>query len=168
MATTPTRAATDDGSSAAAAGGGVDGRSDYSTTTRTFHSLRPPVSLPPASAPLSFPAFPFSHLLRPSTIPARAALLDAATSEELSFLAFLSQTRVLAAALRSPRVGLRAGDVAFILAPSRLDLPVLYYALLSLGIVVSPANPALTTGKVSRLVTLSGTTVAFAVSSAAA
>ncbi|CAN6331400.1 unnamed protein product [Urochloa humidicola] len=168
MATAPTRAATADGSSAAAAGGGVDGRSGYCATTRTFCSLRPAVPLPPASAPLSFPAFAFSHLLPPSTLPARAALLDAATGEELSFPAFLSQTRALAAVLRSPRVGIHAGDVAFVLAPSRLDLPVLYYALLSLGAVVSPANPVLTTGEVARLVAMSGATVAFAVSTSEA
>lgn len=49
----------------------------------------------------------------------------------------------------------------------RLDVPVLYFALLSIGAVVSPANPALTPAEVSRLVSLSGASVAFAVSSTA-
>ncbi|PAN41986.1 hypothetical protein PAHAL_8G136700 [Panicum hallii] len=148
-----------------AAPGGVDGRSGYCEATRTFRSLRPPVPLPPKDAPLSFPAFAFSLL--PSPPPAHPALLDAATGEAVSFPAFRSQVRALAGALRS-RLGLQRGDVAFVLAPARLDVPVLYFALLSFGAVASPANPALTAAEVARLVALSGASVAFAVSSTAA
>ncbi|RLM57744.1 4-coumarate--CoA ligase-like 7 isoform X1 [Panicum miliaceum] len=148
-----------------AAPGGVDGRSGYCEATRTFRSLRPPVPLPPKDAPLSFPAFAFSLL--PSPPPAHPALLDAATGEAVSFPAFRSQVRALAGALRS-RLGLQRGDVAFVLAPARLDVPVLYFALLSFGAVASPANPALTAAEVAHLVALSGASVAFAVSSTAA
>jgi acyl-CoA synthetase (AMP-forming)/AMP-acid ligase II len=143
----------------------VDGRSGYCKDTKTFRSLRPPVLLPPTDGPLSFTAFAFSLL--PSPLPAHPALLDAATGEAVSFPAFRSQVRSLAGALRS-RVGLRGGDVAFVLAPARLDVPVLYFALLSFGAVVSPANPALTAAEVGHLVALSGASVAFAVSSTAA
>ncbi|RLM87564.1 4-coumarate--CoA ligase-like 7 isoform X1 [Panicum miliaceum] len=148
-----------------AAPGGVDGRSGYCEATRTFRSLRPPVPLPPKDAPLSFTAFAFSLL--PSPPRAHPALLDAATGEAVSFPALRSQVRALAGALRS-RLGLRRGDVAFVLAPARLDVPVLYLALLSIGAVVSPANPALTAAEVARLVALSEASVAFAVSSTAA
>uniref|UniRef100_A0A804UDA1 4-coumarate--CoA ligase n=1 Tax=Zea mays TaxID=4577 RepID=A0A804UDA1_MAIZE len=149
-----------------AAPGGVDGRSGFCEVTRTFRSLRPPVPLPPTDSPLSFPEFAFS-LLASSPTPAHPALLDAATGEAVSFPAFLSQVRALAGALRSV-VRLGRGDVAFVLAPTRLDVPVLYFALLSFGAVVSPVNPALTADEVARLVALSGASVAFAVSSTAA
>ncbi|KAG2561450.1 4-coumarate--CoA ligase-like 7 [Panicum virgatum] len=157
MATDPAAAAT--------AAGGMDDRSGYCEATKTFRSLRPPVPLPPQDAPLSFPAFAFSLL--PSPPPARPALLDAATGEAVPFPAFWSRVRALAGALRS-QLGLRGGDVAFVLAPARLDVPVLYFALLSFGAVVSPANPALTAAEAARLVALSGASVAFAVSSTAA
>ncbi|CAN6371749.1 unnamed protein product [Urochloa humidicola] len=160
----PPPASIDDGC-AAATGGADSRRNGYCEATKTFHSLRPPVPLPPPDAPLSFTAFAFSLL--PSPLPAHPALLDAATGEDLSFPAFRSQVRTLEAALRS-RAGLRRGDVAFVLAPARLDVPVLYLALLSFGAVVSPANPALTAAEVARLVALSGASVAFAVSSTAA
>ncbi|CAL4893055.1 unnamed protein product [Urochloa decumbens] len=144
----------------------ADGRrSGYCEATKTFCSLRPPVPLPPPDAPLSFTAFAFSLL--PSPLPAHPVLLDAATGQELSFPAFRSQVRALAGALCS-RAGLRRGDVAFVLAPARLDVPVLYFALLSFGAIVSPANPALTAAEVAGLVALSGASVAFAVSSTAA
>jgi acyl-CoA synthetase (AMP-forming)/AMP-acid ligase II len=149
-----------------AAPGGEDGRSGYCEATRTFRSLRPPVPLPPKDAPLSFTAFAFS-LLPPFPSPEHPAFLDAATGEAVSFPAFRRQVRALAGALRS-RLGLRRGDVAFVLAPARLDVPVLYFALLSFGAVVSPANPALNAAEVARLVALSEASVAFAVSSTAA
>lgn len=149
----------------APAPGGVDGRSGYCEVTRTFRSLRPPVPLPPPDAPLSFPEFAFS-LLTSSPVPAHPALLDAATGEAVPFPAFLSQVRALAGALRSV-VRLGRGDVAFVLVPTRLDVPVLYFALLSFGAVLSPVNPALTADEIARLVALSGASVAFAVSATA-
>ncbi|KAL6631362.1 hypothetical protein ACP70R_028212 [Stipagrostis hirtigluma subsp. patula] len=150
---------------APAGGGATDARSGYCASTGTFRSLRPPVPLPPPDAPLSFPAFALSLL--PSPLPARPALLDAATGEAVTFPEFLLRVRALSRALRA-RVGLRRGDVAFVLAPARLDVPVLYFALLSFGAVVSPANPALTAAEIARLVALSGASVAFAVSATAA
>lgn len=156
------------GSSGAAVA--ADARSGYCAATRSFRSLRPPLPLlPPPDVPLTFPAFALSLL--PSPLPAHPALLDAATGEAVSYPAFLSQARALVAALRSPRALLHPlgrGDVAFVLAPTRLDVPALYFALLAVGVVVAPANPAHTAAEVARLVSLSGASVAFAVSSTAA
>lgn len=138
----------------------VDPRSGYCAASRTFHSLRAPVPLPPAALPVSFPAFAFSLL--PSPLPSHSALLDSATGEAVPFPTFLAQVGALAAALR---VCLRVsrGNVAFVLAPPSLHVPVLYYALMAVGAVVSPANPALTAGEIARLVALSNPSVAFAV-----
>ncbi|KAM3188547.1 hypothetical protein ACQJBY_074133 [Aegilops geniculata] len=144
----------------------IDARTGYCAATKSFLSLRGPLPLPPADVPLTFPAFALSLL--PSPLPAHPALLDAATGEAVSYPAFLSQVRALVGALRSRVLPLGRGDVAFVLAPARLDVPVLYFALLAVGVVVAPANPALTAGEVSRLVSLSGASVAFAVSSTAA
>ncbi|CAM0875966.1 unnamed protein product [Alopecurus aequalis] len=147
--------------------GAVDARTGYCAATKSFRSLRPPLPLPPPDAPLTIPAFALSLL--PSPLPAHPALLDAATGEAVSYPAFLSQVRALVGALSSRAVLLLGrGDVAFVLAPSHLDVPVLYFALLAVGVVVAPANPALTAPEVARLVSLSGASFAFAVSSTAA
>jgi hypothetical protein len=79
------------------------------------------------------------------------------------------------ASLPGPRARRRApcppsvsrGDVAFVLALPGVHVPVLYYALMAVGTVMSPANPALTAGEISGLVTLSGPSVAFAVKATA-
>uniref|UniRef100_A0A0D9XR81 4-coumarate--CoA ligase n=1 Tax=Leersia perrieri TaxID=77586 RepID=A0A0D9XR81_9ORYZ len=144
----------------------INGRSGYCAATKSFHSLRPPVPLPPPDVPLSFPAFAFSLLRRSLSGDLPPALLDSASGEAVTFPAFVSRVRALAGKLRA-RVGVRRGDVAFVLTPARLDVPVLYFALLSVGAVVAPANPALTPSEVSRLVSLSGASFAFAVSSTA-
>ncbi|KAL6643685.1 hypothetical protein ACP70R_018451 [Stipagrostis hirtigluma subsp. patula] len=139
-----------------------DPRSGYCAATETFHSLRAPapLPLPPPDRPLSFPALAFSLL--PSPPPSYPALLDAATGEAVSFPDFGSRVHALAGELRA-RLGVSRGDVAFILAPASLHIPVLYYALMAAGAVVSPANPALTAGEVSGLVALSKPSIAFAV-----
>ncbi|XP_020106386.1 4-coumarate--CoA ligase-like 7 isoform X2 [Ananas comosus] len=143
----------------------IDPRSGFCAATRTFHSLRPASPLPPPSLPLSFPSFAFSFLPS-SPLPSHPALVDAANGDAISYPELLSQTRSLAAALRST-VAVSKGDVAFVLSPPRLDVPVLYLALLSLGVVVSPANPVSTPPEISRLVGLSRPSVAFATSSTA-
>ncbi|XP_066396658.1 4-coumarate--CoA ligase-like 7 [Miscanthus floridulus] len=140
----------------------IDPRSGYCAATRTFHSLRSPAPLPPPDLPLSFPAFALSFLPDPLPPSSRPALVDAGTGLAVPFPAFLSRTRALAAALRA-RVRLAPSDVAFVLAPAGVHVPVLYYALMAVGAVVSPANPALTAAEVSRLLALSNPRVAFAV-----
>ncbi|CAM0145423.1 unnamed protein product [Urochloa decumbens] len=142
----------------------VDPRSGYCAATKTFHSIRPPVPLPPPELPLSFPSFTFSLL--PAEHPSRPALIDAATGESVPYPTFLSRVSALAATLRA-RLGVARGDVAFVLAPPGVHVPVLYFALMAVGAVVSPANPALTAGEISGLVALSGPSVAFAVKATA-
>ncbi|XP_020107278.1 4-coumarate--CoA ligase-like 7 [Ananas comosus] len=93
----------------------VDPRSGFCAATRTFHSLRPTVPLPPPSLPLSFPSFAFSFLPS-SPLPSHPALIDAANGDAISYPELLSQIRSLAAALRSSGA-VSKGDVAFILSP---------------------------------------------------
>lgn len=143
----------------------VDPRSGFCRKTKTFHSLRPAVPLTPATVPLSVTSYAFSLL--PSPLPSHPALLDAATGAAVSFPDLLSQSRSLAASLQA-HLGLSPGHVALILSPARLEIPALYFALLSLGIVVSPANPASTPAEIAHLCRLSNSSVAFAVSATAA
>ncbi|PKU61575.1 4-coumarate--CoA ligase-like 7 [Dendrobium catenatum] len=140
----------------------IDANSGFCSELKTFHSLRPAVPLPPPSHPLSFPVFALSLL--PSPLPSHPALIDAATSASVSFPAFFSRVNSLAFALQD-HAGLSRGQVAFILSPATIDIPILYFALLSLGVTVSPANPAATPAELSRLVRLTNPSIAFAVSS---
>ncbi|KAG0489285.1 hypothetical protein HPP92_008096 [Vanilla planifolia] len=141
-----------------------DPRSGFSPEKKTFHSLRHRVPLPPLSIPLSFPSYAISLL--PSPLPHHSALIDASNSVSLSFPTFFARVRSLSTSILT-HTPLRHGQVAFVLSPADVDLPVLYFSLLSLGVVVAPANPVATASELARLVRLTEPTIAFAVSATA-
>ncbi|CAL4959930.1 unnamed protein product [Urochloa decumbens] len=139
--------------------GEIDPRSGFCAATRTFHSLRPSYTLPPDSLPATATAYAFSTL--PSPVPDRPALVDADTGIAVSYPSFLAAVRSLAGGLWSA-LGVRPGDVALVVAPSRLDVPVLDFALMSIGAAVSPANPASTAEEFAHIAALARPVVAFA------
>ncbi|KAJ3674353.1 hypothetical protein LUZ60_004969 [Juncus effusus] len=143
-----------------------DHRSGFDPKTGIFQSLRPFTPLPPESAPLSATSFSLSLLHSYSLTPDDSvpALLDASSSTSLSFPSLLSQSSSLASALRCAPFNLSVGSVAFILALSRLDVPVLYFALNSIGVVVSPANPASTPAELAHQINLTKPTIIFSIS----
>ncbi|EEE55830.1 hypothetical protein OsJ_04437 [Oryza sativa Japonica Group] len=102
---------------------GIDSRSGFCAATRIFHSTRAPGDLPPESLPMTAAAYAFS-LLSSSTLPGRPALVDAATGIAISYPSFLAAVRSLAGGLWCS-LGLRPGDVALVVAPSR---PVVAFA----------------------------------------
>ncbi|XP_074582800.1 4-coumarate--CoA ligase-like 7 [Curcuma longa] len=140
--------------------------SGFHAPTRTFHSLRPSLPLPPAERRLNVATYAFS-LLPNSPLPANPAFVDAATGDTVHFPELLSQIRSLSSSLLS-RAGIARGHCVFFLAPTSLDIPPLYLALLSIGAVVSAGNPASTPREIAHLVSLSNPRVAFATSATAA
>ncbi|KAK1266803.1 4-coumarate--CoA ligase-like 5 [Acorus gramineus] len=60
------------------------------------------------------------------------------------------------------------GDVAFLLSPLRLEIPVLSFSLLQIGAVLTPSNPLSSPSEISRQISLSRPKIAFATSSTAA
>ncbi|XP_020595115.1 4-coumarate--CoA ligase-like 5 [Phalaenopsis equestris] len=142
----------------------IDPRSGYCIATKTFHSLYPRFTLPCESLPLSVASFAISLL--PTPLPTNPAFIDSESGRSLSYPEFLSQARVLAANLLS-RLSLSPGDVALILSPARLEIPILYFALLSIGAVLCPTNPFSTPSELSRQIHLVRPKIAFAISAAA-
>ncbi|RZS24304.1 hypothetical protein BHM03_00057355, partial [Ensete ventricosum] len=142
----------------------VDPRSGFCRETKVFHNLRDPLPLPPESLPLSAASFALS--LIPSPLPSQPALVDAATGAAVSYPDFLARIRNLATVLHAG-AGVSRGDVAFVLSPAGLDVPVLYLALLSIGVVVSPANPLSAPSEIAHQIRLSNPSVAFATTATA-
>ncbi|GAY51029.1 hypothetical protein CUMW_131130 [Citrus unshiu] len=142
----------------------IDPNTGYCSETKTYYSLRPNVPLPPPSEPLSITQYALS-LLRSSTTTTSATtfLVDATTGESLSYGEFLRQVHSLARSLKT-RFSLSKNDVAYILSLASLHVPVLYFSLLSLGVVISPANPLSSTSEVSHQIQLSKPSIAFATS----
>lgn len=146
----------------------IDPNNGFSSQTKTFHSLRPPVPLPSPHQPLSIIHYAFS-LLRSTDISLATTpfLINATTGHRLTYSDFLLQTNTLASSLLTQFPSLSKNQTAFILSPPSLHIPVLYFALLSLGVTVSPANPLSTESELTHLFRLSKPVIAFANSSVA-
>ncbi|KAL9258245.1 4-coumarate--CoA ligase-like 9-like protein [Drosera capensis] len=145
----------------------IDPVTGYCPSTRTFHSTRPAPPLPPPHLPLSVHRHVISLLHQSlsstsSSTSSTVFLIDSLTGASLSYSAFLSQINSLTHQLSL--LPIRKGHVALILSPPSFSVPVLYFSLLSLGVVVSPANPLSTQTELTHLVRLAKPAIAFVVS----
>ncbi|KAF8390606.1 hypothetical protein HHK36_025133 [Tetracentron sinense] len=143
----------------------IDPKSGFCSETKIYHSLRSAARLPPEDEPISVTEYVFS-ILRSSSSLENIALIDSATGDRLSFSELIRQTEILAASLQNV-IGLSRGDTAFILSPNRLQIPILYFSLFSLGVVISPSNPSSSKSEISRQIELCKPVIAFATSATA-
>ncbi|KAJ4712535.1 4-coumarate:CoA ligase-like protein [Melia azedarach] len=143
----------------------IDPNSGFCSKTKTFRSLRPTVSLPPPSQRLSITQFILSlhQSTSVTTTNTNTFLIDPVIGQRLTYADFVRQTNSLAFSLHK-HYSLSKYDVAFILSPSSFKIPILYFSLLSLGVVISPVNPLGSNSEISRQVHLSRPSIAFATS----
>ncbi|CAI0381079.1 unnamed protein product [Linum tenue] len=144
----------------------IDAMSGFCPETKIYHSLRSPVPLPQETAPLSVTDYVFSLINSFPSPPTVSALVDGDTGRRISSSQLISRTESLASSLRR-ELGLRKGDAAYILAPNSVNIPILYLSLLSLGVVLSPANPASSEREILHQLQLSKPRIAFATSAVA-
>lgn len=139
----------------------IDPNSGFCSANSIYYNLRPPLSLPSPSLPLSIYSYVLSVL--PSPPPLYPAII-LSSSSSLSFSLLLSQISSLAACLRS-NLRISKGDVVYILAPTSLEIPILYFALLSIGAVVSPSNPLSSPDEIAHQLRLTNPSIAFTTAS---
>ncbi|KAK7855656.1 4-coumarate--coa ligase-like 4 [Quercus suber] len=146
----------------------IDSKSGFNRETKTFHSLRPSIHLPPQHIPMSAAEYAFSLRLlnSPWQHLDSLAFINSSTGQRVSFSEFISKTQTLASYLQSV-IGLSKGDTAFVLSQNLVQVPILCFSLLSLGVVISPANPLNTDSEISRLIQLCNPVIAFSTSSSA-
>lgn len=105
-------------------------------------------------------------------LPTRSAFIDSSSTSKpaaISFQELFSQISSLSSALRHHSLFsfLSKGQIAFILSPARIEIPVVYLALLSVGVIVSPSNPASTPQEIEYQINLTNPSIIFATSSTA-
>lgn len=147
----------------------VNPQNGFCSKTKTFHSLRSPAPLPPPTQPYSITDYTLS-LLRSTTAFSPSTtdfLIDSTTGHCLSFADFINQFQSLSASLITKFPSISNNQVALIISPSSIHIPVIYFALLSLGITVSPVNPISTQSELNDLVSLSKPVIAFSTSDVA-
>jgi long-chain acyl-CoA synthetase len=92
------------------------------------------------SPPLDIPSL-FATLLTEGARPALSFYRGKTLAGRLTYGELAGRVTALAGGLRA-EFGVRPGDRVAVLAPNRLEIPVLVLALLSLGAVVVPLNPS--------------------------
>ncbi|CAN1802204.1 4-coumarate--CoA ligase-like 9 [Linum perenne] len=148
----------------------VDPNSGFCSNTKIFRSLRPPSPLPPSDLPLTIVHYA-SDLLRSSPtvsdLSTATFVVDAATGDVLTYASFLRQTRSLTLALKRLYPSLSPNDVAFIVCPSSVNIPILYFALMSMGVTISPSNTMSSPSELTHQIQLTQPKLAFATSQTA-
>lgn len=132
-----------------------DARSGYCAATRTFRSKRADVPLP-ADADLDVVRFLASR--RHAGV---VALVDAATGHRVTFQELWRAVEGAATALAAPPLSLRKGQIALILSPNSVHFPVAALAAMSLGAVLTTANPLNTPAEIAKQVADARPVVAF-------
>jgi OPC-8:0 CoA ligase 1 len=122
----------------------VDARSGYCAATSTFCSRRAPVPLPTAP---DLDVVTFLASRRHSGV---VALVDAATGRKITFPELWRAVAGAATALSAPPLSLRKGQVALILSPNSVHFPVAALAAMSLGAVLTTANPINTPAEIAK------------------
>ena len=140
----------------------IDPKSGFNPITKIFHSMRPPLHLPLEDTPFTIAEYALSRQAD-SLWPDAIALINSATGQQLSYSDFTKQVKSLAFYLQNV-TKLSKNDTMFILCPNSIQVSILYFSLLSLGVIVSPANPINTESEILHQFSLSKPVIAFAVS----
>jgi 4-coumarate--CoA ligase len=111
-----------------------------------FRSLRPPLVLP-KDPNLSMVTFLFRNS---SSYPHKPALIDADSSETLSFSHFKSTVARISRAFL--RLGITKNDVVLIFAPNSIQFPLCFLGIVSVGAIATTANPLYTVHELARQV----------------
>ncbi|KAJ0257464.1 4-coumarate--CoA ligase-like 2 [Hirschfeldia incana] len=134
----------------------IDRKSGFCGSTSVFHSKRDPTSLPP-NQHLDVTTYISSQPHRGET-----AFVDAVTGRRLAFSELWLGVERVASCLHT--LGVRKGDVVIILSPNSILFPVVSLSVMSLGAVITTANPISTPGEISNQINDSRPVLAFTTS----
>jgi OPC-8:0 CoA ligase-1 len=131
----------------------IDPLSGYCNSNSTYYSKRKPVNFPQDDY-LDLPTYVSS--LRHN---GRIALIDFATGETITFPELWQSVKSLAAGLA--KLGIQKSDVVFLLLPNSIQFPIICTAILSIGAIVTTANPLNTAAEIAKQANDSAAVLAF-------
>lgn len=140
-----------------------DRKSGFNSETGIYHSL---VHLSeddriPTQPNLDTATYVLSQFPPLDQAESRVALIDSTTHERVTYAQLDRSIRALAAGLYHG-LGVKKGDVVFVLSPNSLLYPTICLAVLSIGAVLTTANPLNTVAEIAKQVRDSGAKLAIA------
>ncbi|KAJ0046999.1 hypothetical protein Pint_05947 [Pistacia integerrima] len=132
-------------------------KSGFDPATGVYHSLARlgEEYKIPTRHDLDTATFVLSQFPHPDHAESRVALIDSATDQRVSYGQLRRSIRALASGLYHA-LGVRKGDVVFLLSPNSVLYPTICLAIFSLGAILSPANPINTESEIVKQVSDSG------------
>ncbi|CAN0825972.1 Probable CoA ligase CCL5 [Linum grandiflorum] len=131
--------------------------SGYDPHTGIYHSL---VHLPkdgqiPTATDLDTATYVLSRFPHPDVSETKIALIDSFTGQQLTYGQLRRSIVALAAGLRDG-LGVRKGDVVLLLSPNSILYPAICLAIMSIGAILTPANPVNTSSEIVKQANDSG------------
>ncbi|GMY15955.1 4-coumarate--CoA ligase-like 7 isoform X2 [Fagus crenata] len=111
-----------------------------------YRSMRPPLVVP-RDPNLSMVTFLFRNA---ASYPNKPALIDADTSETLTFSQLKSKVVKLSHALL--RLGIKKNDVVLIFAPNSIQFPLCFLSIVAIGAIATTVNPVYTVHELAKQV----------------
>lgn len=111
-----------------------------------YRSMRPPLVVP-KDPNLSMITFLFRNA---ASYPNKPALIDADTSETLTFSQLKSKVVKLSHALL--RLGIKKNDVVLIFAPNSIQFPLCFLSIVAIGAIATTVNPLYTVHELAKQV----------------
>ena len=111
-----------------------------------YRSMRPPLVLP-KDPNYSMVTFLFRNA---SSYPNKPALIDAETSETITFSQLKSTIAKVSQGLLS--LGITKSDVVLIFAPNSIQFPICFFSIVAIGAIASTTNPLYTTQELAKQV----------------
>ncbi|MCD7452238.1 hypothetical protein HAX54_016003 [Datura stramonium] len=141
-----------------------DRKNGYESETGIYHSvlqLSEQHKMPSDYSELDTAKFVLSQFPSPAQAESQIALIDSATDQKITYAQLHRSILSLATGLYHA-LGVRKGDVVFVLSPNSPLYPTICLAVLSVGAILSPANPLNTETEIGKQVRLSGAKLAIA------
>ncbi|KAF5729457.1 4-coumarate--CoA ligase-like 7 [Tripterygium wilfordii] len=113
----------------------------------------------PTRPDLDIATFVLSQFPQPEQAVSRVAIVDSATNRRVTYGELNQSIRALASGLYHA-LGVRKGDVVFVLSPNTVLYPTICLAVFSIGAILSPANPLNTESEIAKQMTDSGAKLA--------
>lgn len=135
----------------------MDPKSGYNMESGIYYSKRNPIALP--TQQLDVTTFIFSHQQQQQHSQ-QLALVDSHSGLSLTFPALRHNVRAIAAGLHG--LGIRKRDVVLVLSPNSIAIPCIHLAVLSIGAILTTANPFCTENELQKQAQDSGSVIIFA------
>ncbi|KAJ4829841.1 hypothetical protein Tsubulata_016554 [Turnera subulata] len=131
--------------------------SGYDSRTGIYHSLHQLGEdfQIPTRHDLDTAKYVLSQFPHPDHAESKVALVDLATNKQVTYAQLSRSIRALASGLYHA-LGVRKGDVVFVLSPNSILYPTICLAIFSIGAILSPANPINTESEISKQIRDSG------------